>query len=332
MAMTPERKEQIISRMRKAFLLYSDDEKKGLAPHYILEGVDDQHRDKAQLNAKYLEWEKTPDVAENQSFWVWLDATHPAFSEAQGVTYVNKKQRGEYKINIDKDGTIRRGNGTEPYDTLNYGGKTPGMAAYVMDKEGNIYVGEHQTGIMHHSSFLAGKPVVSAGMVKIESGKITQIDHRSGHYSPTKENFENALGKIDQKAFAPQAKLEISGNIKSEMVQKIAHSFITINDNRYFNWLPSRTISAIVQYGRHLEHNNQKTDSVSAVDYYAKNILPTHAESKNVVVNNPISPFPLSSMGNTTAEPTLHAPEQSAAKGNVANTRPQENLKSYYRP
>lgn len=55
MPMSPERKREIIAAMRKARLLYRDEEKIGLASHYILEGVDDKHRDKALLNEKYAE-------------------------------------------------------------------------------------------------------------------------------------------------------------------------------------------------------------------------------------------------------------------------------------
>jgi hypothetical protein len=52
-----------------------------------------------------------------------------------------------------------------------------------MDKFGNIFVNFSQK-FIKHSSFLAGKPVASAGWIEINSGVLEYIDDFSGHYQP----------------------------------------------------------------------------------------------------------------------------------------------------
>jgi hypothetical protein len=56
-----------------------------------------------------------------------------------------------------------------------------------MDEHGQIFVSKFQkVGEFHHSSFLSGKPVASAGELKITNGVIEEISRKSGHYQPTK--------------------------------------------------------------------------------------------------------------------------------------------------
>ena len=46
---------------------------------------------------------------------------------------------------------------------------------------------------MNHSSFCAGREVISAGMVFFWKGQMIHIDNLSGHYKPTRENLFSAV-------------------------------------------------------------------------------------------------------------------------------------------
>lgn len=64
-----------------------------------------------------------------------------------------------------------------------------------MSKEGRIYASLQQSvGEFHHSSFLAGEAVASAGELKVTKGVISEITRKSGHYQPSK-NINNQLLK-----------------------------------------------------------------------------------------------------------------------------------------
>jgi hypothetical protein len=73
--------------------------------------------------------------------------------------------------------------------------------AYVVDAYGDLITTDHST-LMHgepahvrfnHSSYNAGKDVISAGIIKVNQGQLTYLDNNSGHYKPTKQNLINAL-------------------------------------------------------------------------------------------------------------------------------------------
>jgi len=54
----------------------------------------------------------------------------------------------------------------------------------VIDEYGRMFAGESKSAEFHHSSFLRGEAVASAGSILIEKGIITTISNRSGHYLP----------------------------------------------------------------------------------------------------------------------------------------------------
>jgi hypothetical protein len=270
MVLDPQRKKEIKQRLLKAMLLESrsDNSAIKLTKGYYLEGIDFKHRDKQVLNEMYSKWETTSDTKENKSFWKWLKENKPEFENSKQVKFLTSKERRKHLVVVGDDNRLRQGAQGEPYDTSSFKGKTPGKAAYVVDSKGNMYVGEHKKGLMHHSSFLAGRAVVSAGMVKIENGKITEIDHRSGHYAPGGEQLRNALNNINKDCFSDNAVISFSDAIKSETKQYIADKLINIKENKYLNWLPTTVLSKLVQLGTSMAHNNQKEEQTSAQDYY----------------------------------------------------------------
>jgi hypothetical protein len=83
--------------------------------------------------------------------------------------------------------------------------------AYAMDSYGNMFVkpnqvkppalarnGQDPTNIIfNHSSFNAGRDVLSAGEIKIENGVLKHIDNTSGHYKPTEDNLRNCVQALN---------------------------------------------------------------------------------------------------------------------------------------
>jgi len=107
------------------------------------------------------------------------------------VKYLDDIERQKYQLNI-KDGKLYDAKGNL-FDTANaqsaFGGK--GNAIFVMDGHGSIYASTvHSPGKFHHSSFLSGQPVASAGEIVVKKGVIKEVTRRSGHYQPTSEQLE----------------------------------------------------------------------------------------------------------------------------------------------
>jgi len=75
-----------------------------------------------------------------------------------------------------------------------------GNAIFIMDEHGAIYASKiHHRGKFHHSSFLAGQSVASAGEIVAENGVIKKITRRKGHYQPTLSQSEQFLKKLNSK-------------------------------------------------------------------------------------------------------------------------------------
>lgn len=94
------------------------------------------------------------------------------------LTYLTAKEREQFRVSYDKDG-------------LKIGGKKPkdGWYMYVLGgKPLKLYAAKKQKGTLHHTCFLKGIPVPSAGEIEIYKGEIDCIYMRSGHYRPTVED------------------------------------------------------------------------------------------------------------------------------------------------
>ena len=90
------------------------------------------------------------------------------------------------------DGKIKQGapprsaEAEQGYDTgnlsTNFAGK--GFAIFVMSGDGAIYADQHKVSQFHHTSFLAASETAASGEIKVESGNLTAITNKSGHYQP----------------------------------------------------------------------------------------------------------------------------------------------------
>lgn len=72
-------------------------------------------------------------------------------------------------------------------------GPKPCKWIYVLDTAGRLYVHAKYRGKFHHSSFVQGGAVMSAGGIMVDSGRIVRLTADSGHYRP---NFESFMGTV----------------------------------------------------------------------------------------------------------------------------------------
>jgi hypothetical protein len=75
------------------------------------------------------------------------------------------------------------------------------MTAYAFDGYGNLFAATEAEMNLHnppetrfnHSSFNAGKGVISAGIITFRNGDLISLDNMSGHYKPGIDNLHNAV-------------------------------------------------------------------------------------------------------------------------------------------
>jgi hypothetical protein len=118
------------------------------------------------------------------------------FTDDQLAKYQLHFEDGQVKILSDvmpvEPGKVPPPKGTLiPFDTEKLKGRFEvdnGKAMYVMDAEGKIFVladnMQGTSGQLHHSTIGQQKPVVGAGMMRVENGKIVNVSNSSGHYRP----------------------------------------------------------------------------------------------------------------------------------------------------
>jgi hypothetical protein len=95
-----------------------------------------------------------------------------------------------------------------PKDPTGKGGA--GVAAFVWSEEGELFIGEHRGHVFHHSSFVSGRRVRCAGMIKVDNGKVSAISNNSGHYKPRKQQMVNMVRFLNGAgAFAQAAQVEV---------------------------------------------------------------------------------------------------------------------------
>lgn len=114
----------------------------------------------------------------------------------KGVKYLDDAARPSYAVSIERGRLLK---GDVPYDTRDETTVHSGVgwAVFVQSpKTKTFYTGSHAKGQFHHSSFLAGEPVMSAGEWKVTDGQLKLITSKSGHYKPDIEDMIAALESL----------------------------------------------------------------------------------------------------------------------------------------
>jgi hypothetical protein len=116
----------------------------------------------------------------------------------QNIFYAAKEQQDKFLTRFDKTQRLQDEKGhivdTSKKRLLS---RRSGMSVYLLTAKG-LYVfpddneSNYQSNI-RHSSMMAGRPVLCAGMVRIKEGQIIEINNDSRHYQPTKKNFDSLV-------------------------------------------------------------------------------------------------------------------------------------------
>jgi hypothetical protein len=107
-----------------------------------------------------------------------------------------KRSDSERKIPVQKKEVkkVRKGGLTVPGNSIGAKRARQGFGRneqlkgdfiWAMDEQKQLYITPFSwTGQWHHSSFVAGMPVICAGTMKLDNGKVKEITNQSGHYQP----------------------------------------------------------------------------------------------------------------------------------------------------
>jgi len=126
-----------------------------------------------------------------------------AFSKSK-VKYMNAEERKGYLLKaqnglfLDPRGKAFSTTGARSL----HSSRASNRAMFVVDMQGNMYASNMQIpGKLHHSSFVAGEPVLMAGEIEIKNGKVIYFSRRSGHYEPTTEHSKMFLEYLKTQGF-----------------------------------------------------------------------------------------------------------------------------------
>jgi len=157
---------------------------------FWLEKVDESHRSGVDLSGAYAKWL----TAGGGSFWDYLKVNNV---RARTVEQLDENARLMYQIH--PEGKIWYNHDDQPADTLdcksNWDGE--GYALFVSNFKGEMFIHADEEGF-HHSTFLAGGPVVGAGSIMIVNGNVRVITCQSGHYQPSAENMRKFVNTVEE--------------------------------------------------------------------------------------------------------------------------------------
>jgi hypothetical protein len=114
------------------------------------------------------------------------------------VKYLTPAERMAYRLTLEGGKFFQNGKlfDTALAKTAHTGA---GRAIFVVDDAGNIYASmSHKPGKFHHSSFLAGGNVLTAGELVVEKGVLKLISNKSGHYRPPADSIKTLLGVLNE--------------------------------------------------------------------------------------------------------------------------------------
>ena len=120
----------------------------------------------------------------------------PAWSHGLHLQYYDREERVGHLL-IPHDGKFWTSAG-DLYDTSAHPWN---KVAYAVDHYGNFYAGPGNPGVINHSTFCRGKPIVCAGEIIVLNGNVTWISNGSGHYKPDLNQLKTALKILRSNGF-----------------------------------------------------------------------------------------------------------------------------------
>jgi hypothetical protein len=179
---------------------------KMLHEDYWLEGIDPEHRFGQFHEHFHAEWLKEVQTNRTKlSYWEWLEvhrnreAWQKLYEQNKSqlagdrVEYLDETARADYRLQVRNGLLLDAGGRRFHTGNLKTGHSGSGWGIWVMDTAKQFYSHSHEIGKFHHSSFLAGTPVKSAGEWIIDRGKLVAITGKSGHYQPGEAQMLHTL-------------------------------------------------------------------------------------------------------------------------------------------
>lgn len=197
-----EHKEQRLHRLHEKFLravekakligkgLVKNPDAKILEEFAWLEALSSDHCYAFSLLSEWRGWKADQT---DLSFHEWREKKGFTRASSDQVKYLDAVERKKYEVSF-LDGKLVVDH--QPFTTAAshslFSGR--GIAIYVVSPDGRLYVGSHEVGKFHHSSFLSGRPVKGGGEIQTDAhGQIVYLSSKSGHYNPSKEHMLNVL-------------------------------------------------------------------------------------------------------------------------------------------
>ncbi|XP_023752254.1 IQ domain-containing protein IQM2 [Lactuca sativa] len=174
-----------------------------LALQHWLEAIDPRHRYGHNLHFYYLKWFQSQS---KEPFFYWLDIGEGkeinlvekcprSKLQQQCIKYLGPMERKAYEVMIESGKFFYKQTG-EFIDTT---GETKGAKwIFVLSTNRILYVGIKKKGSFQHSSFLSGGATLAAGRIVAEKGVLKAVWPHSGHYHPTKENFQDFISFLHE--------------------------------------------------------------------------------------------------------------------------------------
>lgn len=213
----------------------------GLKLGVQMEFVDPAHRDfelGSTNHTGYLldTWIKQVSAGKtNLPFFLWLEEDASSWRKGEArelgmghVKYMTDEERASYLLTFSAGYVegVKFGpkfKKDSHFNTTALTGDDPywqGYAAFVVSTANEWFAFQHEPGLMHHSTPLSGGVVKAAGMIRVESGKVTAIGNKSGHYRPTPTSLLEPIRCLQNcNALSPNVKI----HILDENTAKVGH-------------------------------------------------------------------------------------------------------------
>ncbi|XWS71066.1 hypothetical protein CRYUN_Cryun03dG0104700 [Craigia yunnanensis] len=177
--------------------LSKNDKAQKLALQHWLEAIDPRHRYGHNLRFYYNQWFHSQS---QEPFFYWLDIGEGkevniekcprSKLQQQCINYLGPMERKPYEV-IVVDGKFIYKQTGKPLHTTKETGDAKWI--FVLSTSKILYAGMKKKGRFQHSSFLAGGATIAAGRLVVDSGVLKAVWPHSGHYRPTKENFNDFI-------------------------------------------------------------------------------------------------------------------------------------------
>lgn len=162
---------------------------------YMLEAFGSTHYGALGLEQTFKSWlKKHEDAAAGGavppgSFWDWLEASGIS-KQMKQITYLTKQEREGYRVHV-QGSVLTWACGEGPLHSI--GLPDEDSFIFVISPEKELFAGETIFEKFHHSSFLEGTPVLGAGQIQVDKGKLVKVTNASGHYRPDLSRHYNTL-------------------------------------------------------------------------------------------------------------------------------------------